>query len=183
MKIDVHNRIIFACDEVCMGTHIVDCSLRDYWAIDDSNIDQIVFDSLMERKFDFEQRQYGFVVNELITNYGNYQLNKISLDSFKIISFNSLRALLENHFEYMFHSDEIDPIFKTKYFTTIINMVELFPGEDLNNYRVYVLDVDKLESQNIKHEFVSWWDYFLTILIVYRGEKRGRFTYISFGFD
>lgn len=183
MKIHVHNRIIFACAEVCMGSHIVDCSLRDYWAIDDSNIDQIVFDSLKERRFDFEQREYGFVVDELITNYGNYQLDKITLDSFKIIPSESISAFLKNHFESIFTSDEIDPLFKQRYITTVLKMVELFPGEDINNFRVFVLDVEKLENQNIKHEFVGWWEHFLTFLIVYRGEKRGRFTYINFGFD
>lgn len=183
MKIDVKNRIIFACAEVCMGSHIVDCSLRDYWSVDDNNIDQIVFDSLMERRFDFEQREYGFVVNELITNYGNYQLDKISLDSFKIIPSDSISEYLKNHFESIFATDEIDPLFKQRYITTILKMAELFLDDDLDNYRVFVLDVEKLENQNIKHEFVGWWEHFLTLLIVYRGERKGRFTYINFGFD
>jgi hypothetical protein len=183
MKIDIKNRIIFACDEVCMGTHIVDCRLCDYWSVDDSNIDQIIFDSLMERKFDFEQREYGFVVNELISNYGNYQLDKITLESFKIIPSDSLSSFLKSHFESIFTSDEIDAVFKEKYITTVLQMAELFLGENVNNYKVFVLDVEKLESQNIKHEFVDWWEHFLTILIVYRGERRGRFTYINFGFD
>jgi hypothetical protein len=183
LKIDIKNKIIFACDEVCMGSRIVDCRLRDYWSVDDNKIDQIAFDSLKDRRFDFEQREYGFVVDELITNYGNYQLDKITLDSFKIIPSDSISAFLKNHFESIFTSDEIDPLFKQRYITTVLKMVELFPGEDINNFRVFVLDVEKLESQNIKHEFVDWWEYFLTILIVYRGEKRGRFTYISFGFD
>ena len=183
MKIDVNNRIIFGCTEVCMGANVVDCRLRDYILIDDNNIDQIVFDSLKERRFDFEQREYGFVVDELITNYGNYQLDKITLDSFKIIPSDSISAFLKNHFESIFTSDEIDPLFKQRYITTVLKMVELFPGEDINNFRVYVLDVEKLESQNIKHEFVGWWEHFLTLLIVYRGERKGCFTYINLGFD
>jgi hypothetical protein len=181
--IKINNSIVFYCREVAMGAHIVDCSIRDFSFQDISNVDQMVFDNLMDRQFYLHQEKVGRDPNFKIDNYGNFQLAKIKFDSFKTIPPETVQLFLKNHFESIFTSDEIDPAFKERYISTILSMVELFSGGLENNFNVYVLDIEKLEKQDIKHEFVSWYENFITLFIVYKGDRLGDFTYLDFGFD
>lgn len=181
--ISINNSIVFYCREVAMGAHIVDCSLRDFSVKNEYKVDQLVFDSLMDRQFYLYQEKFGRDPNFKIDNYGNYQLSKIKIDSFKTIPPETVQPFLKNHFESIFTSDEIDPAFKARYISTILSMVELFSGGVDNHFNVYVLDIEKLEKEDIKHEFVSWYENFITLFIVFKGDRLGDFVYLDFGFD
>lgn len=181
--ITIRNSIVFYCREVAMGAHIVDCSINDFSFQDKSNVDQLVFDNLMNRQFYLKHEKFGRDPNYKKDNFDNYLLGKIKLDSFKTIPPETVQPFLKNHFESIFTSDEIDPVFKARYISTILSMVELFSGGVDNHFNVYVLDIEKLEKEDIKHEFVSWYENFITLFIVFKGDRLGDFIYLDFGFD
>lgn len=148
------------------------------------NAKNVIFDSLKQKGFSFDNNSFDENGKFRGDNYGNYELEKITLFDFRKVKPNQFITEIEKYLSIIFlkYSNQIGRQ-QNDFIKTVTTSCNLFIDFNLNDIEIFELDIENSELELKRHKHYSLWEHFKSYIIFFSQGESNSFTYIEFGFD
>jgi hypothetical protein len=178
-------RLILTARNLCIEARFYECLYADNSSGKTVvELKQSIFNLLKQNGFSFDSSTFDENGKFRGDNYGNYELEKITMADFQKIEADVFVKELKYYLENLFlQYQDLPDNEKRDFIKTVVASCDLFIDFTAKNIEVFEFAIDNPEMGLKRHKHYSLWEHFKSYIIFFSKGSNNSFTYLQIGFD